>query len=124
MSSTNDFQEPEAPRTLANVVPPMSANAGQTKLIVDTVEQAVAKSMRDGKNSDLLFLLSTFAAGFVLLAGMLIFGYLRIDDKLTSLDSKTSGKVDGLTVTSTRIETKLEDLLQRIPPVQAAPPRR
>jgi len=49
---------------------------------------------------------------------MLVFGYFRLDDRI----SKTEDKINALTVTLTRVETKLGDLLERIPPVQAPAP--
>jgi len=54
------------------------------------------------------------------MAGMLIAGYLVIDNKL----DKFNERLDKLSTTVTRSDAKLEDLLARIPPVPTQPPRR
>ena len=50
---------------------------------------------------------------------MVIGGYFILDGKLDKLGEK----LDKLSTTVTRADTKLEDLLARIPPAQTPPPR-
>jgi hypothetical protein len=57
---------------------------------------------------------------FLILSGMLIFGYFKLDDRIVKLEDR----VNGFSNTLVRIDTKLEDLLARIPPVQTPPPQR
>jgi len=65
-------------------------------------------------------MISIFSAGFVLLAGMIIGSYLLTSSKIDAL----SGKIESVEVLSARIETKLDDLLLRIPPVVAPVPKK
>ena len=51
--------------------------------------------------------------GFLILCGFFITGYIRVEDK--------SGE---MTKTITKIETKLDDLLLRVPPVISPVPNR
>lgn len=55
-------------------------------------------------------------AGFLVLAGLFIYGYNRLDDRI---DVKTT----SLVISITRVETKLDDLSGRLLP-PPAPPRR
>lgn len=106
------------PQQFANVPPDLSPTTGHLRLIVSAVEASVKDlkgDLRDVKNnrhSDFVYLISVFAGGFLLLAGMFIFGYLKIADK-----------IDAQTISNAKIETKLDDLVARIPPVQSAPKR-
>jgi hypothetical protein len=114
----NPEQEAGPPRQLPNVTPNVSGESGQTRLLINAVEATLkelkddVKDVKSHRHSDFVYTVSMFAVGFMLLAGMLVYGYFRIDDKVTSLSN-----------TLTRVETKLEDLLQRIPPIPT-PPRR
>lgn len=112
-------QEGEAPRQMANVPPPELAGAGQTRLLIKAVEDAVSdlksdvKDIKSHRHSDFVWLVTVFALGFVALATMIVTSYIRLEDKISALSN-----------TSIRVDTKLEDLLQRIPPVPSQPPRR
>jgi hypothetical protein len=75
--------------------------------------EANVKEIRDYRYTDLWRHLAAFAAGIVLVVGMLIAGYFKIEDKIQILSTA-----------STRMETKLDDLIARIPPVQTPVPRR
>ena|SRR6516225_11354388 len=102
---------------MPNVVPTDIAGAASTRIIVEAVKETVAElksDVRDIKShrfSDLIWHISVLAAGFVLLAGMMIAAYFKLEEK-----------IEALSTSNTRIETKLEDLLQRIPPVPTPPP--
>jgi hypothetical protein len=66
--------------------------------------------------SDFRLTWTAFVAGFLILAGLFIYGYNRLEDRA----------VEGMKGV-TKIDTKLEDLLQRLPPssggMPAAPKR-
>lgn len=97
---------------MPNVPPQNIAGAGQTRLIVEAVKESVAELKNDVRDikghriSDMRWHLGAFAAGFIILGGMLITAYFRLDDRINTLDTSM-----------TRIETKLDDLLQHIPPL-------
>jgi hypothetical protein len=109
----------EIPRQFPNVPPPDVAGSGQTRLLISAIEGALkdlkddVKDIKSHRHSDFVFHISLLGAGFILLAGMLIAGYFKLDDRISKIEDA-----------STRIDTKLEDLLARIPPVQAPIPRR
>ena len=107
-------REPDAevPRSFPSVPPPdLSAGTGITRLLIGAVEDAVkelkgdVREIKSHRHSDFVYYVSIFAMGFLMLSGMLIFGYFKLDDKIVSLSN-----------TSIRVETKLEELLRRIPP--------
>ena len=114
----NRLDDAGPPPSQANVTP-MDAGTAQTRQIVDAVKASVAslhlevKEIRDYRYTDLWRHLAAFAAGIVLIVGMMIAVYFKIEDKLQALST-----------TPTRLETKLDDLIARIPPVQAPVPRR
>jgi hypothetical protein len=118
-------QESVAPQSFANVPPDLSANAGQARLVVN-LEDSIGeiktdiKEIKSHRHSDFVWLVTVFAAGFLLLAGLFGFGYFRVDDKFERL----TDKLDKLTASSIRADTKLEDLLQRIPPAVTPAPKR
>jgi hypothetical protein len=113
-----NFQEAGPPKETANVTP-MDSGTTQTRIIVEAVKTTVAtlesnvKEIRDYRYTDLWRHLAAFAAGIVLVVGMLITAYFKIEDKMQILSTA-----------STRMETKLDDLIARIPPVQTQVPRR
>jgi hypothetical protein len=104
---------------MANVAPFDMAGAAQTRLIVEAVKESVADLKSDVKDikgyrfGDLFKYLSALAAAIVLLGGMMIAVYFKIEDK-----------IHVLSTASTRIETKLDDLIQRIPPIPTPAPRK
>jgi hypothetical protein len=112
-----NYQEAGPPIDTANVTP-LDAGTAQTRQIVEAVKASVSElkqDVRDIKNyryTDLLLHVGAFAGGIVLVVGMMVAAYFKLDDKISSVSTS-----------NTRIETKLEDLLARIPPI-AAPPRK
>jgi CHASE3 domain sensor protein len=54
-----------------------------------------------------------FSAGFLVLGGMMIYAYFKIEERNSSLSTAV-----------TRVETKLDDLIARVPPVQSPIPRK
>jgi hypothetical protein len=111
----------EPPTELANVAPDLGGS-GQTRLIIQAIEPTITElrnEMRDIRKSastDFRWIIG----GFIIVGGMLIAGYFRLDDRISKLEEKFS----TITNQTTRIDTKLEDLLQRIPPIPTPPPRR
>jgi hypothetical protein len=114
----NNFQESGPPRETANVTP-MDAGSAQTRQIVEAVKASVAvltsdvKEIRNYRYTDLLLHIGAFAAGIVLVVTMMVAAYFKLEDKLQTLSTAT-----------TRVDTKLEDLLLRIPPIPATPARK
>jgi hypothetical protein len=102
------------------------ANAGQARLVVSALEDSFGeiktdiKEIKAHRHSGFVWVITVFAAGFVALAGLFGFGYFRIDDRFERL----TDKIDKLTASSIRSDTKLEDLLQRIPPAITPAPER
>lgn len=74
-------------------------------------------SIQSDRHSDFKYYISVFGTGFLLLAGMMTYGYFRLDDR-----------INALTTNSTRIDAKLEELLKRTPvlsiPAPTSPPKR
>lgn len=112
----NQPQELQPPSSMPNVNPTDVGGSGQTRLIVDAVKESVAelkadvRTIRDHRYTDMMYHLAVLVGAGILLGGMMIAAYFKIQDKL-----------DDLSTRSTRVETKLEDLLQRIPPVATSP---
>ena len=117
MANVADDSQP--PKEMANVAPLDMAGAGQTRLIVEAVKESVAdlkldvKEIKNYRHGDLFKYLSAIAGAVVLLGGMMIAVYFKVEDRVHELSTAT-----------TRVETKLDDLLQRIPPVVAPIPRK
>jgi hypothetical protein len=97
----------------------MDAGTAQTRQVVDAVRTTVAelsgevKSIRDYRYTDLLLHIGAFTTGIIIVVTLVLHLYSKLDDR-----------IQALSTSSTRVETKLEDLLQRIPPVQSPAPRR
>lgn len=108
----------EIPRQFANVTPDISGG-GPATVIVREFRDDIREIKRDQK-ADFRIVISMFGAGVVVVVGMLIYGYFRIDDRITKLEDR----VNGMGTTLTRIDTKLEDLLARIPPAQSPLPHK
>lgn len=113
-------QESVPPKDMANVAPvDMGGVAGQTRIIVDAVKETVSelkadvKEIKNYRHSDFLWHLGLVGSAFFLLSGILATVYFKIEDKM-----------HALSIASTRVETKLEDLLRRIPPMPTPVPKR
>ena len=108
-------QDAGPPRETANVTP-IDSGSAQTRLIVDAVKSSVlvlegdVKAIRDYRYSDLLLHIGAFAGGIIIVVTMIVTAYFRLDDKIASVSTS-----------NTRIETKLDDLLARIPPIPTLP---
>lgn len=119
MANSLQDQGSEPPKELANVPPNVSAETRQTRLIVKAVEDTVSdikgdiKDIKSYRHSDFVYIISIFGIGFMTLAAMIVVAYLRIDDKLTAINNN-----------AIRTETKLDDLLRRVPPSPFQIPRR
>ena len=95
---------------------PFNQDSGQTRLVIESITKDIERTkdavekLVDGRASDFKYTVTIYAGGFLLLAGMIIVAYLLLDGKLTSLKES-----------SIRVDTKLEELLKRIPPSPLAP---
>jgi hypothetical protein len=124
----NPDQDSDVPHQFPNVPPDMSLGAGHIRLVINALEGSIHEikgDVRDIKkqlHSDFVVTMYVFATGFILLAGMLIFGYFRLDDKIEGKMKDIDNRVDTMVITTTKIDTKLDDLLQRIPPTQTPIP--
>jgi hypothetical protein len=103
---------------MANVTP-LDSGTAQTRQIVEAVKASVSglasdvKEIRNYRYTDLLLHIGAFAGGIIIVVTLVLNVYSRLDDK-----------IQNLSTTSTRVDTKLEDLLQRIPPVPTSPARK
>lgn len=88
----------------------MQKALGELSAHVDGARSVLDDHRRDVK-SDFRWTWSGLAAAAVLLVGALIFAYFRLEDRQVALGTSLA-----------RVETKLDDLLQRLPPPPA--PRR
>ena len=94
-------QEIGQPKQTANVSA-MGIASTQTRQII----QAVIADVQKDRNSDTWRYLGVYGLGFIILAGMFLYGYNRLSDKIDPLDRSV-----------TRIEQKLDDM-------RPVPPRR
>jgi hypothetical protein len=130
---TGKNQDPQTPSSLPNVNPPEVAGAGQTRLIIEAVKETVAdlkvdvRTIRDHRFSDMMWHIAALAGAVILLGSMLVAAYFKIDDRIQNLSNETKNRFEAASNSSTRIETKLDDLVQRIAPTpvgQGSQPRR
>ena len=77
------------------------------------IRAPLSRRMRESDLMQMRWIISAIAAVIVLLGGMMIAAYFRLESRM-----------DELSTSSTKIETKLEDLLARIPPVATPAPKR
>jgi len=109
-----------SPEEVAQGTPKDFLRPGERAILIEVAKlQATLNALEkanDRNISDFRWTWSGLAAGFLILAGFFTYGYLRLADQL---DQKTT----GLLTTSVRVETKLDDLSQRLLPLPA-PPRR
>jgi hypothetical protein len=99
--------------------------SAQTGQIIRNFEETLkvlrddSREIRGRVHTHFLVLIAAFATGFLVLAGMLITGYFRMDDRTTKLEDRLNTRG----ISNAKIETKLDDLLQRIPPAVTPVPR-
>lgn len=108
----NAGQDSEPPASMANVTPlDVGGVSGHTRILIDAVKENIAdlktdvKDIKNHRFNDLLWHIAGLVGLAVVLGGMMIAAYFRLDDKISSLSTL-----------STRIETKLDDLAGRMPP--------
>lgn len=107
------------PSDVALTTPDISSGAGPLRLVIGQLDSAIGEirsdigNIKDHRHTDFKWLVTIFGLGFVALATMFIVGYMRLEDRL-----------DPLSISNTKIETKLDDLLARIPPAITPVPKR
>lgn len=117
-------EEATTPPSDSSITTPITGDTAATRVRIKVVEDSVGeikddiREIKNHRHTDFVHVMQMLGAGFLVLAGMLISGYFILDAKL----EKLSSKVDALTATIIRADTKLEDLLARIPPARASPP--
>jgi hypothetical protein len=100
-------QESGPPPSVANVTPDQTSG-GQTRLLYETFKETLSdlktdvREIRGHRVPDLVLVCSAIVGTFVLLGGMLIFGYFRLE-----------AKIEDLSTTLTRVETKLDDAIRQ-----------
>ena len=114
--------------------PSVSTNAAQTGTLVRAVQDALRESTADFRRDiseirghsrgDFYRLLYIFGAGFVALAIVFGWGYSRLEDRFTAVSTKIEDKVDSLEKALIKVDTKLDDLLARIPPAVTPAPQK
>jgi hypothetical protein len=101
-------QESVPPSSVANIMPDQTSEAQTARHVYETFKETLSdlktdvREIRGHRVPDLVLVCGFVIGAFVLLGGMLIFGYFRLE-----------AKIDGLSTASTRVETKLDDALQR-----------
>jgi len=111
--------EPEPPKSMANVAPAEMAGAAHTRILIDAVKESVAdlksdvKDIKSHRFADLLWHIAGLVGLAIILGGMMSAAYFKLEEKISNLS-----------IASTRVETKLDDLIARIPPVPTPPPKK
>ncbi len=109
------------PKELANVAPDVGGS-GQTRLIIQAIEPTITelrnemRDLRKTASNDFKWIIG----GFILVGGMMIAGYFKLDDRISHLEDRFI----TISNTTTKIDTQLQDLLARIPPTPTPAPRR
>jgi hypothetical protein len=131
-ASVKDAGPSGPPGEVANVAPDLG-NAGQTRILIDAMKESLSDiksdvgriedridEIKDFRYADLLLYGKALAAAAVVLGGIAITAYFKLEAKLEKLEER----IQAISQSSTRIDTKLEDLLQRIPPTVTPVPKR
>ena len=98
------------PRDLPNVLPEI-AGAAQARILIDAVKESVSelrsdvKDLKDYRHTDFRWYVTIFGSGFLILAGLTLLVYLRLEDKIQALSTML-----------TRFEAKMESLSRPSPP--------
>ena len=116
MAKSSRPVESVAPPEMPNVVPPDIGISGQTRLLVDAVKQSIAevsrthdetradvKEIKDNRHKDFLWTIGTIGTGAVVMLTISWSIYARLDDRIQILST-----------TLTRVETKLDLVMQRM----------
>jgi hypothetical protein len=136
-------EDTEAPRDGAPSVD-LNRHAAQTRELVRALREELGgirqelSEIKSHARTDHFRVLGALAAGFIVLLTGFAVGYMRVDDKIDRVSEKVEDKfdklsdrlggIDGKLSTDqgafVRVQTQLDDLIARIPPVQSPPPHR
>ncbi|MDQ2877615.1 MAG: hypothetical protein M3R41_00875 [Pseudomonadota bacterium] len=118
MAKTSQNSVP--PGEMANVGPIGADNAfGQSRVIIDAIKEQISdlkidvKDIKSDQRTDFRWILGILVTVLIFIVGMLFTVYSNMDDK-----------INGISKENTRIETKLDSLLDRTGPTQAQPPKK
>jgi hypothetical protein len=133
-SGRRNYRSDESGEPPSDSAAPISSNAAQARVMRDTLEQILRDTVSEIKtevstikaqaHTDFRNILYIFGTGFVLLAGLAIAVYLKSDEHISNMVTRLEDHVGTVEKSLVKVETKLDDLLERIPPVPSAVPRR
>jgi hypothetical protein len=114
--------------------PSLSPTAAQTGVLVRALQEGLRDSVTDlrreiselkrSTDGDYHRLLYIFGAGFIAIVVLFAWGYTRLEDRFITVSDKLSDQIESLQNTTVKVDTKLGDLLERIPPAVTRPPTR
>ena len=114
--------------------PPLSPAAAQTGVLVRALQDGLRDSVSDLRreiselkahaHTDYNHLLYIFGAGFIAIAVLFGWGYSRLEDRFFNVSTKIDDRLGSLEKAVIKVDTKLGDLLERIPPIPTPAPRR
>lgn len=112
--------------------PEWSQGAAQAHLIIraldghikQLLEETRSHAADDHVRTESNRLLYIFGAGFIVLGTMIIGSYLLLNGQISTSVAKMDSKINAVDIAVTRADTKLGDLIARIPPASTPVPRR
>jgi hypothetical protein len=112
-------QDSEPPKSIANVTPIDAGVTPVTRVLIDAVKEQVAdlkddvKEIKSHRFADLLWHIGGLVGLAVIIGGLMLTIYFKLEEKISSIAKS-----------STKVETRLEDLIARIPPAPTPIPKK
>jgi prefoldin subunit 5 len=129
-----NFRAGESGEPPSDGAAPITSNAAQARILRDALEQILRETVSELKtevstiktqaHADFKNIIYIFGTGFLLLAGLAIGIYVETDEHLSSAATRLEDHVNTVEKSLVKVETKLDDLLERVPPVPTAIPRK
>ncbi|TXN81959.1 hypothetical protein [Methylobacterium sp. WL8] len=94
----------------------ISDRSSQARLVLEPITKDIGairddiKEINNNRHDDVVKILIMFGGGFLILAAMVLTIYSKLDDKIATINDRTI-----------KVDTKLEELIKRIPPSITAP---